>query len=254
MREQNPNVPYTPAEIATEALRSWRAGAAVVHVHVRDPLTGAPAFDRGLFAEVIDRIRAESDMLINLTTSALNLTGPDVGRQRLMPLELKPDLCSLDVGTLNFRGGRVFINPSDWVETAAHEMRRAGVKPEMEVFDLGHIRQANDMVDRGLLEPPPYFQLCLGAQWGIEASLDALMSMKARLPAGCSVVCFGSRPSPIAADHPRDASGRTCKGRVRRQPVSQPRSKGAKQCPVRRADRCARPPPGSRGGDVLRSQ
>ena len=199
MREQNPDIPYTPAEIATEALRSWRAGAAVVHVHVRDPLTGAPAFDRGLFAEVIDRIRAESDMLINLTTSGLNLAGPDVGRQRLMPVELKPDLCSLDVGSLNFRGGRVFINPSDWVETAAHEMRRDGVKPEMEVFDLGHIRQANDMLDRGLLEPPPYFQLCLGAPWGIEASLEALMSMKARLAAGCqwSVLGLGQAQLPL---------------------------------------------------------
>ena len=134
-----------------------------------------------------------------------------------MPLELKPDLCSLDVGTLNFRGGRVFINPSDWVETAALEMRRAGVKPEMEVFDLGHIRQANDMVDRGLLEPPPYFQLCLGAQWGIEASLDALMSMKTRLPAGCQWSVLGVGPSPAAADHPRNASGRPCQGRFRRQ-------------------------------------
>jgi len=199
MREQNPNVPYTPAEIATEALRSWRAGAAVVHVHVRDPLTGAPAFDRRLFAEVIGRIRTESDMLINLTTSGLNLIGPDVGRQRLMPVELKPDLCSLDVGSLNFRSGRVFINPSDWVEAAAHEMRRAGVKPEIEVFDLGHIRQANDMVERGLLESPPYFQLCLDAPWGIEGSLEALMCMKIRLPAGCqwSVLAVGKAQLPL---------------------------------------------------------
>ncbi len=73
MREQNPNVPYSPEEIAAEALRSWRAGAAIVHVHVRDPHTGAPAFDRVLFAEVVDRIRSESDMLINLTTSGFNL-------------------------------------------------------------------------------------------------------------------------------------------------------------------------------------
>ncbi len=130
---------------------------------------------------------------------ALNLTGPDVGRQRLMPLQLKPDLCSLDVGSLNFRAGRVFINPTDWVETAAHEMRRAGVKPEIEVFDLGHIRQANDMVNRGLLDPPPYFQLCLGAQWGIEGTLGALMSMKERLPNGCqwSVLGVGQAQLPL---------------------------------------------------------
>ena len=111
MRSQNPHVPYTPAEIAAEALRCWRGGAAIVHVHVRDPETGAPAFDKALFKEVVDRVRDESDMLINLTTSGFNLTGPDVGRQRLMPLDLKPDLCSLDVGSLNLRGqiGRAHV-------------------------------------------------------------------------------------------------------------------------------------------------
>ncbi len=173
-RSQNPHVPYSPGEIATEALRCWRAGAAIVHVHVRDPKTGAPAFDKDLFREVIDRVRAEGDILINLTFSGFNLTGPDVGRQRLMPLGLKPDLCSLDVGSLNLRG-RVFINPADWVEMAARDMREAGVKPELEVFDTGHIRQAKDLLERELLQPPSYFQLCTGTQWGIEATPEALL-------------------------------------------------------------------------------
>jgi len=185
MKEQNPNVPYTPAEIAAEALRSWRAGATVVHVHVRDPRTGAPAFEKELFAEVVERIRGKSDMLINLTTSGLNLTGPDVGQQRLMPLELKPDLCSLDVGSLNFRAGRVFVNPPEWVELAAQEMRQAGVKPELEVFDIGHVRQAVDLVQRGLVDAPPYFQICLGVPWGIDGTIEALMDMTHRLPDGC---------------------------------------------------------------------
>jgi len=137
-------------------------------------------------------------MLVNLTTSGFNLTGPDVGRQRLMPLELKPDLCSLDVGSLNLRG-RVFINPADWVELAAKEMREAGVKPEMEVFDLGHVRQAKDLVERGLLQSPPYFQLCMGTLWGIEGTLDALMEMKRRLPDGCqwSVLGVGTAQLPL---------------------------------------------------------
>ena len=197
-RTQNPHVPYSPAEIATEALRCWRAGAAVVHVHVRDPATGAPAFDKALFREVVDRVRSESDMLVNLTTSGFNLTGPDVGRQRLMPLDLKPDLCSLDVGSLNLRG-RVFINPADWVELAAKEMREAGVKPELEVFDTGHIRQAKDLVEQELLQPPPYFQLCLGTQWGVEATLEALLDMKRRLPDNCqwSVLAVGSAQLPL---------------------------------------------------------
>ena len=181
-KEQNPPGPYSPAEIAAEALRCCRAGAAIVHIHVRDPQSGKPAFERALFAEVVERIRGETDLLINLTTSAFNLTGPDVGRRRLMPLEMKPDLCSLDVGSLNFREGRVFVNPPDWVETAAVEMRKAGVKPELEVFDLGHIRQAADLLRQGLLDPPAYFQLCLGVPWGIYGDLEGLLSMKNRLP------------------------------------------------------------------------
>jgi len=198
MRDQNPNVPYSPEEIAAEALRCWREGATIVHVHVRQPETGAPAFERSLFKEVVDRIRSDSDMLINLTTSGLNLTGPEAGRQRLMPLELEPDLCSLDVGSLNFRS-RVFVNPTDWVEMAVTEMREAGVKPEMEVFDLGHIRQAKDMVERGLLQPPPYFQLCMGVPWGIEGTLGALLEMKRRLPEGCqwSVLGVGTAQLPL---------------------------------------------------------
>ncbi len=197
-RSQIPHVPYSPAEIATEALRCWRAGAAVVHVHVRDPETGAPAFDKVLFGEVVDRIRSKSDMLINLTTSGFNLTGSDVGRQRLMPLELKPDLCSLDVGSLNLRG-RVFVNPADWVELAAREMREAGVKPELEVFDTGHIRQAKDLAERELLQPPAYFQLCMGTQWGIEATLGALLVMQRRLPDNCqwSVLAVGAAQLPL---------------------------------------------------------
>ncbi len=198
-KEQNPAVPYSPAEIAAEALRSWSAGAAIVHIHVRDPRSGKPAFEKELFAEAVERIRAESDVLINLTTSAFNLEGPEKGRRRLMPLELKPDLCSLDVGSLNFRGGRVFVNPSDWVDVAAVEMRKAGVKPELEVFDLGHVRQAADLAKRGLLDDPPWFQICLGVPWGVDGDLEGLLAMKARLPENSqwSVLGVGSRQLPL---------------------------------------------------------
>ncbi len=190
-RQQNPAVPYSPREIADEALSCWRAGAAVVHVHVREPLSGAPAFKRELFAEVVERVRQGSDMLINLTTSGFNLGGDDVGEQRLMPLELKPDLCSLDVGSLNFRG-RVFINPAEWVEKAARRMLEAGVKPELEVFEVGQVMQALDLAAKGLLADPPYFQLCLGIPWGAPADLEALLALKARLPAGASWSALGT--------------------------------------------------------------
>lgn len=196
-RDQNPNVPYTPEEIASEALRAWRAGAAIAHIHVRDPLTGEPAFERRLFAEVVHRIRSESDLLINLTTSGFNIQAEDVDTARLMPLELKPDLCSLDVGSLNFRDGRVFVNSETWVARAAQEMRAAGVKPEMEVFDLGHIRQANQLIAKQLVTPPPYFQLCLGIPWGAEGTLEALMDMKRRLPVDCRWSAMGVGPTQL---------------------------------------------------------
>ncbi len=198
MREQNPNVPYSPAEIAEEALRSWRAGAAVVHIHVRDPEKGTPEFKKEYFSEVVERIRAESDLLINLTTSAFNIQAEDPGEVRLMPADLGPDLCSLDIGSLNFRG-RVFVNPPEWGDKAAERMRARGVKPEVEVFDLGHVRQAVDMQARGLLEDPPYFQLCLGVPWGAPADLETLISMKNMLPEGCvwSVLGVGARQLPI---------------------------------------------------------
>jgi 3-keto-5-aminohexanoate cleavage enzyme len=199
MKTQNPSVPYKPAEIAAEALRSWRAGAAMAHIHVRDPETGQAAFSRELFSEVLDRIRADSDMLVNLTTSGFNITGRDIGRQRLMPIELQPDLCSLDVGSLNFRDGRIFQNPPAWVETAAKTMKEAGVKPEIEVFDIGHIRQARDLVSKGLVDDPPYFQLCLGIPWGIDGTLDSLVEMHRRLPqsAQWSALAVGPLQLPL---------------------------------------------------------
>ena len=199
-RKQNPNVPYSPAEIAAEALRCWRAGASVVHVHTRDPETGAPHFKKAYFAEVVERVRAESDMLINLTTSGFDIKAEDVGEARLVPAELGPDLCSLDVGSLNFRG-RVFVNPPDWVEKAALRMREKGVKPEMEVFDLGHARQASDLVTRGMLADPPYFQVCLGVPWGAPAELETLVAMTRALPTGCvwSVLGVGAKQLPITA-------------------------------------------------------
>ncbi len=180
-KKQNPNIPYTPLEIANQALESWRAGAAIAHIHVRDPTTGIPSSELKLFSEVVKRIRGESDLLINLTTSGFNIDGPDVGEKRLEPLELRPELCSLDVGSLNFRDG-IFMNPSDWVEKAASRMKEIGIKPEIEIFDIGHLHQASHLIERGIIADPPWIQLCLGIRWGIEGSLRALCDLHARLP------------------------------------------------------------------------
>lgn len=197
-KKMNPAVPYTPREIADAAVESHRAGAAIAHVHVRDPDTGQPAFKRELFKEVLDRIRDQCDMLVNLTTSGFNLHGPDATQQRLVPVSLKPDMCSLDLGSMNFHD-RVFINPPQWSVQAASCMLANRVKPEIEVFEPGHIRQAVDLLKQGNIAPPPYFQLCMGVPWGIEASLENLLFMKNQLPADCrwSVLGVGRAQLPM---------------------------------------------------------
>lgn len=197
-KEMNPAVPYSPEEIANAAVECRKAGAAIAHIHVRDPETGAPAFDNGLFGPVLERIREQCDMVVNLTTSGLRLTGPDVIAKRLAPVQLKPDMCSLDLGSMNFHD-RVFVNPPQWAVEAARAMQHAGVKPEIEVFEPGHIRQAADLIDRGLIDAPPCFQICLGVNWGIDASAESLLFMKSKLPGDVqwSVLGIGAAQLPM---------------------------------------------------------
>ena len=169
-KEMNPAVPYTPKEIANEVVSCSEAGAAIAHVHVRDPETGAPSHRLDLFEEVVERVRSRCNILLNLTTSGLNLSGDDITERRLEPVTLKPELASLDVGSVNF-SRFTFHNPPEFGKIAAQRMREKGVKPEIEVFDLGHIEQAKDMISRGLFDDPPYFQLCMGIRWGCRRRL-----------------------------------------------------------------------------------
>ena len=180
-KELNPAVPYSPAEMAQSAVECHRAGASIVHIHVRDPQTGRPEFKLELFQEVLERIRQECDLIINFTTSGFNLTGDDITEKRLEALQLGPDACSLDIGSMNF-GDRVFVNPPQWGRTAAERMRAYRVKPEIEVFDVGHIYQAMDLIAKGLIDDPPYFQLCMGVKGGIAATPENLLFMKSKLP------------------------------------------------------------------------
>jgi 3-keto-5-aminohexanoate cleavage enzyme len=199
-KEMNPAVPYSPAEIAQAAIECCRAGAAIAHIHVRDPQTGRPDSRLELFREVVDRIRAECDMILNLTTSGYHLGEGNVPEKRLQVLSLQPEICSLDVGSVNFRE-RVFVNPPEWGEVAATRMRAVGVKPEIEVFDVGHIYQALDLIQRGLIADPPYFQLCMGVKWGIAATPENLLFMKSKLPANArwSVLGIGRAELPMIA-------------------------------------------------------
>jgi 3-keto-5-aminohexanoate cleavage enzyme len=199
-RDICPYLPYTPEEIAQSALDSWRAGAAVAHIHVRDPQTGAPSHKFELFQEVVERVRADSELLLNLTTSGLHFSGDaeEMVETRLEPLALKPELCSFDIGSMNFHD-RVFLNPPAWGEVAPQRMQTAGVKPEIEVFDTGHIAQAVDLIERGLIDPPAWFQLCMGVRWGIPATEENLNFMVGQLPeaARWSVLGVGKYQRPM---------------------------------------------------------
>jgi uncharacterized protein (DUF849 family) len=195
-REKNPNVPITPKEIAESAIESYRAGAAVCHVHVRDPETHKPSFKLELYQEVFERIRGECDMIVNLTTGrgagllynpgakdhpwdTSLLKNPEERVEHVV--KLKPEVCSLDVGTLNF-GSNAQVNVISVIEKMATMIKEVGTKPELEVFDIGNIPIANYLISKGLVEKPPLFQLCLGIPWGIEATIENLVYMRNNLP------------------------------------------------------------------------
>jgi len=199
-KEMNPAVPYTPEEIAQAAIDCCRSGAAIVHIHVRDPETGQPESKIELFRDVLDRIRAKCDVIINLTTSGLHIDDPNPIETRLQPVSLRPEICSLDIGSVNFPG-QAFINPPHWGETAAKRMLDLGVKPEIEIFDVGHISQALNLASQGLFKDPLYFQLCMGVRWGIEATPENLIFLINKLPTNArwSVLGIGKWQLPMIA-------------------------------------------------------
>ncbi len=201
-------VPVTPAQVAAAAVEAAKAGAAVAHVHVRDPETGKGARDPALFREAVERIRdSGTDVVINLTAGMggdwvpsdddPSLPGPGTDMigpaERLAHVEdLKPEICSLDCGTLNFGGGNeIYISTPAYLKAMAEQVKAWGVKPELEVFDLGHIRFARSMIDAGLIEDPPLFQICLGIPWGAGADTATMMAMRDALPDGALWAGFG---------------------------------------------------------------
>ena len=205
---KSPAVPITPAQIADQAIAAAQAGAAIVHVHVRDPATGLPSSRIELYAEVVERIRnAHTGVLINLTTGPGTMVdvsptapltfGPIPHEPLMAPAErvahvlaLRPDICSLDVATMNM-GEYAFVNVSKHLRAMAALIRSAGVLPELEVFDLGHVRLASHLIAQGDLELPGYFQLCMGVTWGAPATPEALALMRSLLPDGATWSAFG---------------------------------------------------------------
>jgi len=203
---KHPGLPITPLEIATSAIEAAHAGAAVVHIHVRDPETGAPSLEFDYYREVVERIREDGvDVLINLTTGPgarfiPSDDNPEVGTEGTAfktpefrtrhVVELKPELCSLDYGSMNF-GDFILMNTPVHLEKMAIAVREAGVKPELEVFDTGHLRLAKRMLADGILDQPAMFQICLGIPWGAEQTSDTMLFMRNQIPEGSEWAGFG---------------------------------------------------------------
>ena len=203
---KNSAVPVTPAQIAASAIDAAKAGAAIVHIHVRDPQTTKPSMDPAHYREVVERIRASgTDVVINLTTGpgarfmpglddpwkpsgATNLKNPAERVQHVM--ELKPEICSLDMGSLNM-GNYAFVNTQGYLEAMAIAIRDAGVTPELEVFETGHLLLAKRMIETGHIKGPGMFQICLGISWGQPATTEAMTYMRSLLPQGSPWFAFG---------------------------------------------------------------
>jgi uncharacterized protein (DUF849 family) len=215
----HPAIPATPEEIATAAIDAAKAGAAVVHIHVRDPETGAPGRSPDLFREVVGRIReSETDVVINLTTGMGGdlYTGPDDDLMNLAPEtdcvgqvermqhveELLPEICSLDCGSFNYMGTNyVYISTPEMLQLGARRLQAIGVKPELEVFDLGQVWFAKQLIADGLIDDPPLFQVCMGIRWGAEALTRNFQTMVDNLPDGANWAGFsvGSLEMPMVA-------------------------------------------------------
>ncbi|MFJ9397210.1 3-keto-5-aminohexanoate cleavage protein [Streptomyces californicus] len=204
---RSPHVPVTPEQIAASAVEAADAGAAVVHIHVRDPETGAPSREPRLYREVVERIRETgTDVVVNLTAGMggdlvidpeaplRHLPGTDLvgGLERLPHVEdLLPDICTLDCGSLNFGdGSNLYVSTPDMLRTGARRIRELGVRPELEIFDTGQLWFAKQLLAEGLLDDPTVFQLCMGVPWGAPADPGVLMSMVNMLPEGARWASF----------------------------------------------------------------
>ncbi|WP_323989490.1 3-keto-5-aminohexanoate cleavage protein [Nguyenibacter sp. L1] len=205
----HPGLPITPKQIADAAIDAAKAGAAVAHIHVRDPETGKAARDIALYREVVERIRdADTDVIINLTAgmggdlvlgggeSPLppDATGTDMAgpTERLAHVaELLPEICTLDCGTMNFSlGDYVMVNTPSILREMARQVRALGVRPELEVFDTGHLVFVKQMFREGLLDAPLMIQLCMGVPYGAPNDLLTLHAMVNALPADCVYSMF----------------------------------------------------------------
>lgn len=205
-RAHNENLPITPEEIAGECIAAARAGAAICHIHVRDPDTGRPSMKLEYYREVVKRIRAsDTDLIINLTTGpgaryvpseedplraapSSTLTSPEIRTAHVV--ELKPEICSLDLDTMWSNSGAAINSPRD-LRIMAERIYAAGVKPELEVFDSGDIQIAHALIAEGTLREPTLFQIVTGVKYGFTSGLETMQYARNLLPKGSEWAAFG---------------------------------------------------------------
>ena len=217
---KHPGVPVTPQQIADAAIEAARAGAAIAHIHVRDPKTGRAARSLHLYREVVERIRASNtDVIVNLTAGM----GGDVvfgSGERPLPLDpagtdmvgpserlehvaaLLPEICTLDCGTMNFAlGDYVMTNTPSILRAMAAKVQALGVRPELEVFDAGHLVFVKQLIAEGLIDAPAMIQLCLGIPYGAPDDPLTLMALVSQMPPGAvfSAFSIGRNQLPFVA-------------------------------------------------------
>jgi len=209
-QDRSHHVPRSPEQIADSAIAAARAGAAVVHCHVRDPETGAPSRDVGMFREVTERIRdSDTDVVLNLTAGMggdivfgdvespmdLNEAATDMAgaTERMAHItECLPEICTLDCGTMNFaEADYVMTNTPGMLVAMGQMMTDLGVKPEIEAFDTGHLWYAKELVKMGVLDAPALVQLCMGVKWGAPDDLNTFMAMVNNVPDDWTFSAFG---------------------------------------------------------------
>ncbi len=208
-QDRSPHVPRSPQQIADSAIAAAKAGAAVVHCHVRDPETGQPSRDLSLYREVTDRIRdSETDVVLNLTAGMggdivfggvespfPTIEGTDMvgATERVAHVaECLPEICTLDCGTMNFaEADYVMTNTPGMLTAMGGMMTKLGVKPEIEAFDTGHLWYAKQLVEDGVLEAPALVQLCMGVRWGAPDDLNTFMAMVNNVPDDWTFSAFG---------------------------------------------------------------
>jgi len=197
-RDVAPHIPVTPDEIVQSSIECWDAGAAIVHIHVRDPKTGLGTQNLDLFRQVVEPLREKTDLVLCLTTSGIPGRNLPI-EERLIPLELEPELASFDSGSINL-GGTVFINTPEFLEAAAKRMKEKGVKPELEIFDVGMIVTCLRMRDQGYLEEPLHFQFVLGTPWGSPATPKSFLHLYEYIPqhSTWSIIGIGKGHLPMS--------------------------------------------------------